>query len=73
MSQAENFKDLGLDTRLIKILDHQGIYKPTEIQEQAVPTAMVGHDLIASSKPVRANTGVFVACYAATDETETPD
>ena len=60
MSQAENFKDLGLDTRLIKILDHQGIYKPTEIQEQAVPTAMVGHDLIASSKTGSGKTLAFL-------------
>lgn len=50
MSNAENFTDLGLDPRLSTILDHQGITRPTEIQALAVPTAIVGHDLIASSK-----------------------
>ncbi|WP_299200817.1 DEAD/DEAH box helicase [uncultured Amphritea sp.] len=50
MSNAENFTDLGLDPRLSTILDHQGISRPTEIQALAVPTAIVGHDLIASSK-----------------------
>lgn len=50
MSNAENFTDLGLDPRLSTILDHQGISEPTEIQAQAVPTAITGHDLIASSK-----------------------
>ncbi|MDX2421771.1 MAG: DEAD/DEAH box helicase [Amphritea sp.] len=50
MSNAENFTDLGLDPRLSTILDHQGISEPTEIQARAVPTAITGHDLIASSK-----------------------
>ena len=50
MSNAENFTDLGLDPRLSNILAHQGITEPTEIQAQAVPTAITGHDLIASSK-----------------------
>ncbi|MCV6611013.1 MAG: DEAD/DEAH box helicase [Amphritea sp.] len=49
-SQAENFTDLGLDYRLAKLLDHQGITCPTEIQAQSVPAALLGHDLIASSK-----------------------
>jgi len=50
LSNAENFTDLGLDPRLSTILDHQGISTPTEIQALAVPTAITGHDLIASSK-----------------------
>ncbi len=50
MSNAENFTDLGLDPRLSTILEHQGITGPTAIQAQAVPTAITGHDLIASSK-----------------------
>lgn len=44
------FKDLALDSRLLKSLDHTGLTEPTEIQQLAIPAALGGKDLIASSK-----------------------
>lgn len=57
---AEQFKDLGLDTRILTNLSHQAIEKPTDIQAQAIPAAMGGHDLIASSKTGSGKTFAFL-------------
>lgn len=54
------FKDLGLDNRLLKNLAHQNIKKPTEIQRKAVPVAMAGKDILASSKTGSGKTLAFV-------------
>jgi superfamily II DNA/RNA helicase len=44
------FKDLSLDPRLLRSVQHLGFVKPTEIQNEAIPAVMVGRDLIVSSK-----------------------
>ncbi|WP_371186061.1 DEAD/DEAH box helicase [Thalassotalea maritima] len=44
------FADFNLDRRLLTAVEHMGFDKPTDIQLQAIPAAMHGHDLIASSK-----------------------
>lgn len=44
------FNDFGLDKRLLSTIEHMGFEQATEIQHQAIPAAMSGHDLIASSK-----------------------
>lgn len=44
------FKDLSLDPRLLRSVQHLGFVKPTEIQQEAIPAVMVGRDLIVSSK-----------------------
>jgi superfamily II DNA/RNA helicase len=44
------FTDFGFDARLLKSVSHLGFDQPTEIQAQAIPVAMMGRDLIASSK-----------------------
>ncbi|MFS1497716.1 DEAD/DEAH box helicase, partial [Vibrio splendidus] len=45
-----HFKDLGLDNRLLKNLKHYDFKKATEIQSKAIPVAIAGKDLLASSK-----------------------
>lgn len=47
---ALQFSEFGLDRRLEQALDHLGYTTPTEIQQEAIPIAMTGRDLIASSK-----------------------
>ncbi|GLP96646.1 DEAD/DEAH box helicase [Paraferrimonas sedimenticola] len=42
--------ELGLDPRLIKAIDHLGFEQATDIQAQAIPVAISGRDLLASSK-----------------------
>lgn len=44
------FRDLRLDPRLIRSIEHLGFTQPTPIQQEAVPAVMVGKDLIVSSK-----------------------
>ncbi len=54
------FKDLGLDNRLLKNLNHYAFKKPTDIQRQAIPVAIAGKDLLASSKTGSGKTLAFV-------------
>ncbi|MBV2128047.1 DEAD/DEAH box helicase [Arsukibacterium indicum] len=44
------FKDLALDPRLLRSVQHLGFARPTEIQQEAIPAVMVGRDLIVSSQ-----------------------
>lgn len=44
------FRDLRLDPRIIRSIEHLGFTQPTPIQQEAVPAVMVGKDLIVSSK-----------------------
>ncbi|REG86518.1 DEAD/DEAH box helicase [Marinomonas pollencensis] len=44
------FKDFGFDNRILKSIDHLGFEEATEIQSRAIPEAMAGRDLLASSK-----------------------
>ncbi|MFD2166991.1 DEAD/DEAH box helicase [Thalassotalea euphylliae] len=55
-----NFKDFGLDKRLMETIEHKGFTEPTEIQMQAIPVAMAGHDIIASSKTGSGKTLAFI-------------
>ena len=54
------FSDFNLDQRLMSKVEHLGFTEPTEIQQQAIPAAMKGHDLIASSKTGSGKTLAFI-------------
>lgn len=54
------FSDFGLDRPLMSTVEHLGFTAPTEIQQQAIPAAMAGHDLIASSKTGSGKTLAFI-------------
>ncbi len=54
------FSDFGLDRKLMLAVEHLGFTAPTEIQQQAIPAAMAGHDLIASSKTGSGKTLAFL-------------
>lgn len=54
------FSDFGLERRLMSTVEHLGFTEPTEIQQQAIPAAMQGHDLIASSKTGSGKTLAFI-------------
>jgi len=55
-----SFNDFGLDKRLLSTIEHLGFEEPTEIQRQAIPVAMTGQDLIASSKTGSGKTLAFI-------------
>ncbi|WP_036228332.1 DEAD/DEAH box helicase [Marinobacterium jannaschii] len=57
---AEQFADFKLDPRLLNTLKHMGIDTPTEIQARAIPAALAGNDLIASSKTGSGKTLAFL-------------
>ena len=54
------FSDFGLERCLMNTVEHLGFTEPTEIQQQAIPAAMQGHDLIASSKTGSGKTLAFI-------------
>lgn len=54
------FTDFSLDKRLQASLNHMGISTPTPIQEQAIPVALSGRDLMASSKTGSGKTLAFL-------------
>ncbi|MBF9003488.1 DEAD/DEAH box helicase [Vibrio nitrifigilis] len=60
MENPLQFKDLGLDNRLLKTLAHYDFKKATEIQQQAIPYAIAGKDLLASSKTGSGKTLAFL-------------
>lgn len=55
-----SFSDFGLDKRLMSTIEHLGFNEPTDIQQQAIPVAMTGQDLIASSKTGSGKTLAFI-------------
>ncbi|WP_038177567.1 MULTISPECIES: DEAD/DEAH box helicase [Vibrio] len=60
MENTLQFKELGLDNRLLKNLKHLDFNKATEIQQRAIPVAIAGKDLLASSKTGSGKTLAFV-------------
>ena len=54
------FSDFGFDKRLMSTIEHLGFECPTDIQQQAIPVAMTGHDLMASSKTGSGKTLAFI-------------
>lgn len=54
------FSDFSLDKRLLQSLKHLGIDQPTEIQASAIPVALAGRDLMASSKTGSGKTLAFL-------------
>ncbi|MDG1731599.1 MAG: DEAD/DEAH box helicase [Thalassotalea sp.] len=54
------FTQFNLDSRLVRAIEHMGFEKPTDIQHQAIPAAMTGQDVIASSKTGSGKTLAFL-------------
>lgn len=55
-----HFSEFCLDRKLQATIEHLGFIEPTEIQAKAIPAAMAGHDLIASSKTGSGKTLAFI-------------
>ncbi|MCL1077841.1 DEAD/DEAH box helicase [Parashewanella spongiae] len=54
------FTELSLDRRLVQSIDHMGFTSATNIQELAIPVALTGKDLMASSKTGSGKTLAFL-------------
>jgi len=54
------FENLGLHDQLVRALRDQGFTAPTPIQQQAIPPALAGRDLLASAPTGTGKTAAFV-------------
>ncbi|MBU2638001.1 MAG: DEAD/DEAH box helicase [Nanoarchaeota archaeon] len=57
----EAFKHLGISPQILKVIDEQSFEMPTEVQEKAIPYALKGMDIIASSATGSGKTLAFGA------------
>lgn len=56
----EKFDELGLKTDLVAALAAAGVTKPTDVQEQTIPIALLGRDMIVRAKTGTGKTYAFV-------------
>lgn len=54
-----NFKELGLNTQILKSIDEMGFSQPTIVQAKSIPRVIEGKDLIVMSKTGSGKTGAF--------------
>lgn len=54
------FETLGLHTSLLRAIADTGYTQPTEVQQQAVPAAIAGRDLLVSSQTGSGKTAAFM-------------
>ncbi|MGP4848455.1 DEAD/DEAH box helicase, partial [Marinobacter sp. 1Y8] len=54
------FTDLGIAKPILTALDRSGYTNPTPIQEQAIPFALAGRDLLLSAQTGSGKTAAFV-------------
>ena len=55
-----SFEALGLHASIVKAVTDAGYTKPTPVQEQAVPPAIAGRDLLVSSQTGSGKTAAFM-------------
>jgi len=55
-----NFSELGLHERLLKALDHLNLSRPTPIQDELIPKALLGRDMQASAETGSGKTAAYV-------------
>jgi len=57
--ENKDFRDFGLDKSILDAIDKLGYSKPTEVQQQVIPLAMQGRDLIVRSQTGSGKTAAF--------------
>lgn len=55
-----NFRDMGLDDRILEAISDLKWYEPTLIQEKAIPLALEGKDVLARARTGSGKTAAFV-------------
>ncbi len=55
-----SFEALGLDPVILSALQEAGFKQPTTVQEQAIPAALAGHDLMVSAQTGSGKTAAFM-------------
>ena len=54
------FSEFDLDTKLLNAIDKMGYETPTSIQQQAIPEALQGRDILASAPTGTGKTAAFL-------------
>jgi ATP-dependent RNA helicase RhlE len=54
------FKKFNLDSRLLTAVNRAGYAVPTPVQEEAIPVALAGHDLVGTAQTGTGKTAAFV-------------
>ncbi len=54
------FSELELDDRLLKVVDEQGFRRPTIVQQEVIPNALSGFDILADAPTGTGKTAAYV-------------
>nr|WP_283153848.1 DEAD/DEAH box helicase [Pseudalkalibacillus hwajinpoensis] len=73
MNNLNEFKEMGLDERLVKQLEVQGISTPTDIQKETIPIMLQGKDVIAQAQTGTGKTFAFLLPILEKIDTEAPE
>ncbi|WP_438883283.1 DEAD/DEAH box helicase, partial [Bacillus cereus group sp. Bce013] len=57
---TKTFADLELDDNLLDAIKELGFERPTQVQEEAIPHALDGRDILASAPTGTGKTAAFV-------------
>lgn len=57
---TKTFADLELDANLLEAIEEMGFQRPTQVQEEAIPHALDGRDILASAPTGTGKTAAFV-------------
>ncbi|MGY5650808.1 ATP-dependent RNA helicase SrmB [Vibrio cincinnatiensis] len=57
---TKTFADLELDDNLLEAIEEMGFQRPTQVQEEAIPHALDGRDILASAPTGTGKTAAFV-------------
>lgn len=72
-AQACSFRDMLLKDNLFRAIGDAGFEHPSEVQQNAIPFAMVGTDMIVQAKSGMGKTAVFVIATLQQIEVDTSD
>nr|WP_269135389.1 ATP-dependent RNA helicase SrmB [Vibrio cincinnatiensis] len=60
LTVTKTFADLELDDNLLEAIEEMGFQRPTQVQEEAIPHALDGRDILASAPTGTGKTAAFV-------------
>lgn len=58
-AEDKQFRDLGLEERLLRALDDMGFVHPTLVQDQLIPLALAGRDVLGQARTGTGKTAAF--------------
>lgn len=58
-TRGNDFEDYGLKTELLRGIFEKGFEKPSPVQEEVIPRALIGRDILARAKNGTGKTGAF--------------